>query len=188
VGASVLDVACGYGRWCGLIRSNYWEAGLDSPPAVDGFDAFGPNVELCREHGCYRRVWQQTLPDEIDGTWDTVLASEFIEHVRPDDVATVVAQLEACARRRIIFSTPNWEYMRGGEETKVGFNAFEAHHSYVPRSFFRERGYRIIGAGFGNPKKLIVKVGHRLGLAPHLHSLTRAIPPLAELTIAVKDV
>jgi hypothetical protein len=37
---TVLDVACGYGRWGCLIRSNFWEAGLSRPPDVDGMDAF----------------------------------------------------------------------------------------------------------------------------------------------------
>src|SRR5438552_1358311 len=80
VGESVLDVACGYGRWCHLIQSNYWEAGLSQPPVVDGFDAFEPNVAHCRRSGCYRKLWQQTLPSALDGTWDTVLACEVIEH------------------------------------------------------------------------------------------------------------
>ena len=32
IGESVLDVGCGYGRWGNLIQSNFWEAGLSSPP------------------------------------------------------------------------------------------------------------------------------------------------------------
>jgi hypothetical protein len=38
---------CGLGRLAGLIESNYWEAGLTAAPAVDGFDAFEPNIEHC---------------------------------------------------------------------------------------------------------------------------------------------
>ena len=67
VGDSVLDVGCGYGRWGGLIRSNFWEAGLTRPPVVDGFDAFVPNVALSESTGTYRRVWHQRLPGAIDG-------------------------------------------------------------------------------------------------------------------------
>ena len=56
VGETVLDVACGYGRWGNLIQSNFWEAGLNKPPEVDGFDGFLPNVEFCSNKNCYRKV------------------------------------------------------------------------------------------------------------------------------------
>jgi hypothetical protein len=42
VGETVLDSACGYGRWGNLIQSNFWEAGLSEYPKIDGFDAFCP--------------------------------------------------------------------------------------------------------------------------------------------------
>jgi SAM-dependent methyltransferase len=73
VGETVLDAGCGLGRWGALIETNYWEARLPQPPAVDGFDAFEPNVRRCRERGAYRRVWQQKMPSPLTGSWDTVL-------------------------------------------------------------------------------------------------------------------
>jgi SAM-dependent methyltransferase len=187
VGRTVLDVGCGYGRWCHLIQSNFWEAGLERPPEVDGFDAFAENVEYCRRHGCYRRVWQQRLPSELDGRWDTVLACEVIEHVPQADVPEVIAILERAAQKRIIFSTPNFPAYRGGGDTVVGFNEYEAHLSYVPQKMFRERGYRLRGAGFGKPSNPLVRLGKRLRLSATLHSLPRAIPRLGETTVAVKD-
>ena len=187
VGETVLDVACGYGRWCHLIQSNYWEAGLTAPPLVDGFDAFEPNVEHCRRAGCYRKVWQQTLPSLLEGSWDTVLACEVIEHLPEHEVTAVVDLLEHAARRRIIFTTPNFPAFRGGVDTQLGHNSFDAHLSYVPRSFFRSRGYRLRGAGWGNPTNPLVRITSRMRLAPSLHSVPRAFPALGESVVAVKD-
>ena len=112
IGETVLDVGCGYGRWGGLIRSNFWEAGLATPPFVDGLDAFEPNVSLCVSSGNYRRVWLQQLPGPIDGRWDTVLASEIIEHMEQRDVPAVLDTLEGAAKKRVIITTPNAEYNR----------------------------------------------------------------------------
>src|SRR5438445_9529249 len=101
VGETVLDAGSGYGRWCHLIQSNYWEAGLAHPPIVDGFDAFGANVDHCRRSGCYRNVWKQDLPSRLEGEWDTVLACEMIEHVAEELVEAALDELERVARIRI---------------------------------------------------------------------------------------
>jgi 2-polyprenyl-3-methyl-5-hydroxy-6-metoxy-1,4-benzoquinol methylase len=119
VGESVLDVGCGLGRWGALIETNYWEARLPAPPAVDGCDAFAPNVERCRERGVYRSVWLQTMPSPLDGIWDTVLACELVEHVPQARVDELFDLLEAAAARRVIVSTPNSPCFREGSETAV---------------------------------------------------------------------
>jgi 2-polyprenyl-3-methyl-5-hydroxy-6-metoxy-1,4-benzoquinol methylase len=186
-GSTVLDAGCGYGRWCHLLRSNYWEAGMTEPPLVDGFDAFAPNVELCRSSGGYRRVWQQELPSRIDGEWDTVLACEIIEHLPPEVVASTLEELERVARKRIVVTTPNAPALRGGLMTAVGFNPFEAHLSHAAANVFKERGYRVIGAGWGRPGAPIVRLGYRLGLAPALQSVPRILPRLGETLVAVRD-
>jgi SAM-dependent methyltransferase len=187
VGGTVLDAGCGYGRWGHLIRTNYWEAGLPAAPAVDGFDAFAPNVEICRRGGAYRRVWQQEMPAPLDGSWDTVLACELLEHLPQETVAETVAVLERAAARRVVFTTPSAPDLRPGLEQEGGFNEFEAHRSHVPRSFFRERGYRVLGAGLGRhtaPGRALT----RLRAAPTLQSATRLVPALAAAIVAYKDV
>lgn len=187
VGATVLDAGCGLGRWGHLIQSNFWEAGLDRAPAIDGFDAFAGNVERCRASGAYRTVWQEQLPARLDGEWDTVLACELIEHLPEDAVDAVLDELERVARRRIVVTTPTTRELRGGSETAVGFNEFEAHLSFVSADAFRRRGYRLRGAGWGNPSSRIVRVGQRLRLAPTLHSVTRPFPGLGATLVATKD-
>lgn len=190
VGETVLDVGCGYGRWCNLIVSNFWEANLSKPPQVDGFDAFDANVDYCRKRNGYRHVWQQAMPSPLNDKWDTVLACEVIEHVRQDAVERVIGILENATRRRIIVTTPNWPYFRTGGDTMVGYNDHEAHLSYVPRSFFRQRGYTLMGAGFGNPKSFSSRVVRRLfsPWAPALESLPRVVPSWGQSLVAYKDI
>jgi 2-polyprenyl-3-methyl-5-hydroxy-6-metoxy-1,4-benzoquinol methylase len=188
VGNSVLDAGCGVGRWGSLIESNYWEAGLESPPVVDGCDAFKPNVEHCRQRGTYGRVWEQTMPSPLDGTWDTVLACELIEHVPQERVTETLDILEAAAVSRIIVSTPNSPLYRPGHETPFGFNDWEAHVSYVPRSALVARGYRIYGAGFGRYNSRLALRAKRWHVRRSLTSLPYRIPAIAETIVAVKDV
>jgi 2-polyprenyl-3-methyl-5-hydroxy-6-metoxy-1,4-benzoquinol methylase len=187
VGETVLDAGCGLGRWGALVESNYWEAGLEAAPAVDGFDAFEANVEHCRRRGTYRRVWQQTLPSPLEGTWDTVLAIELVEHVAEDHLAHVLDTLEGTARRRIVVSTPNSLLLRPGSDTPVGFNPYEAHLSYAPRKVFEQRGYRVRGAGFGRYNSRLARTAKRLGVRSSLTSLPRRLPAIAETIVAVKD-
>jgi SAM-dependent methyltransferase len=91
-GETVLDAGCGYGRWAALIGSNFWEAGLERPPAVDGFDAFEPNVDHCRASGKYRRLWVQRMPEPLDGECDTTLGAGML--YRPSRLTRAVRRLQ----------------------------------------------------------------------------------------------
>jgi SAM-dependent methyltransferase len=157
-GKSVLDAGCGYGRWASLIHSNFWEAGMKKPPVVDGFDAFLPNVNFCSKTSFYRKVWQQKLPSEIKGKWDTVLAVEIIEHIPQRDVSKTLDALEKAAKKRVIISTPNFPAYREGSNTKLGFNKYEAHLSHMPARFLKKRGYKILSVGMVNPDLWLVKL------------------------------
>lgn len=182
-GETVLDVGCGYGRWGALIRHNYWEAGLQEPPAVDGVDGFEPNIEAVRQGGYYRHAWHQLLPGTLDGSWDTVLACEIVEHLPDDAIGSVLDELERVARQRVIVSTPNGPAFRPGRDTPDGFNELEAHRSYVPRSVLRRRGYRILGVGFGPPGSRL----EHFRLGRDLASLSLHLPVFAASYVAYKD-
>ena len=187
-GSTVLDAACGLGRWGNLIRTNYWEAGIDCP-TIDGFDAFEPNVRICQATQCYRKVWQHRLPNPIDGKWDTVVACEIIEHLSEQDARRAVEMLEKVAARRIIFTTPNFVYLRGVRETADGFNPDEAHLSHIPRSWFKNRGYKISGAGWGNPESSLVRLlgGLRVRGVRALSGFPQIFPSLGYVYVAHKD-
>ena len=156
---------------------------------MDGLDAFAPNVRLCESAGTYRRVWEQRLPGPIDGRWDTVLASEVIEHVPQADVEPLLDTFERIATRRVIITTPNFPYFREGGETIVGYNEFEAHHAYVTQAFLRRRGYQVVGAGFCNPQSWLFRGLRKLRVPGRqgLDSLPLAFPSLGHTTVAWKD-
>ncbi len=194
-GSSILDAACGFGRWGCLLRTNYFEFGLSTPPTVDGFDAFEPNVQHARQLTVYRDVWVATLPCKLPrGKYSTILASELIEHLPLETINSSLDEFEAAATERVILTTPNCECLREGSETFSGYNEYDAHVSFVSRRQLRSRGYKIVGAGFGNPQTVSARiVGKCLSLlgvrdTSSFESLTKHLPSLAHTIVAYKDV
>jgi 2-polyprenyl-3-methyl-5-hydroxy-6-metoxy-1,4-benzoquinol methylase len=189
-GDSVLDVGCGLGKWGVLLRANWYDGQMGGPPHVDGIDAFKPMVDVCASSGTYASVWQQELPASIDGQWDTVLASEVIEHIPQGDVDSVLIELERVAKLRVILTTPNWPAFRPGIETSVGYSEHEAHLSYVSRSEFSARGYstQVYGLGAKPLGRIAARCIRRPGIRHLLSGLPRLVPGLGDEVVAWKDV
>jgi len=187
-GETVLDVGCGWGRWGSLLSTNYWEANLKKAPIIDGIDVFSENVERCKKLFYYNNVEQKQIPCKLNQKWDTILACEIIEHIPQKKVFETIELLENSAKKRIIFSTPNWPYIRdqGGSN-----NPYEAHLSYIPKEEFIKRGYKILGAGFGNPdSRIVMKLLKYFGpkLKQNLQSLSRIFTSWGIAIVAYKDI
>ncbi|GEM_PF-1532522 len=191
-GKEILDVASGFGRWGCLMATNYFEWGLDNPPQVDAIDGCLDNVKRCQNLGVYRNVTHGMLPLDLGiKKYDTVLASEIIEHLPESSVDEFFCQIEKVARQRVIISTPNWPNFRQGHSE----NSLEAHLCYVSQKALRKRHYQILGAGFGNPRSIPCKIiwrlhkisGNRIINFEKFESLSRIFPDMAHTTVAFKD-
>ena len=193
-GSKILDVACGWGRWGALMRSNYFEWGLTDLPEVTGVDGDETCCAHARSLGVYSEVWHRILPCELpEKGFDTVLASEVIEHLRLDQIGPFLSSLQKAARKRVIVTTPNFKCLRGGSRTPLGFNPLDAHLSYVSIKYLQERGFSVHGAGFGNRTYLRTRVVARafglFGLSPCwlLNGFSYYWPKLAQSLVAYRD-
>ena len=192
-GKHILDVACGFGRWGCLMRTNFFEWGLNEFPIVDGIDGDKECVEHCRELGVYREVKHALLPIPMPPrSYDTVLASEVIEHFSMDEIISFLDHCEKTARYRVIITTPNFVCIRGGSYSPLGFNELDHHQCYVSQDYLKQRGYKILGAGFNASRVLWMKCILRLMKLLRINSyscflgLSLNIPALAHTTIAYK--
>ena len=75
-------------------------------------------------------------------------------------------------------------------DTRVGFNAYEAGLCSVSRRQLERRGYRLTGAGFGNPESRWGRLGTRMRIPPQhvLESIPRLFPRLSRRVVAYMDV
>jgi hypothetical protein len=190
----ILDIGCGLGHWGFLLQTNYWECGFAHPPICDGADASENNVKFCHDLGVYREVSCQVFPVKIPyEKYKTIVASEVIEHMSYDQAMLFLDTLEESGAKRIIITTPNFEELHPGLHTCLGFNKYEAHESYIPRKVFRQRGYKIQGAGMSSHAGFAAKIlkGGMYLVKQHKSPLLSGIgyhfPFMAHTTIAYKD-
>jgi len=156
-GTTVLDLGCGFGHWGHLLRTHYHSDAPALAARVTGVDIHDGNVAFCRSTGVYHALECADaltfLARQPAAAFDTVIATELIEHLPKADGERLLAELARVAARVSVLSTPNWDYLRPGAATMTGWNAHEAHLSSWTAGELRRRGFTVRG------------VGHKAGMA-----------------------
>ena len=197
-GPKILDVGCGFGKWGYLCTSNYWQT--DSPikgarPEIVGCDGYEPNVDMCRNNGCYREVLQivvPPLPFESE-SFDTVLLIELVEHLPENKALALIQEAKRVARDRVILSTPNYLDLREETSTITGRNPLDAHLSYIDRGQLRDLGFQLYGSGWTPGSRYLRGALRRVGmqdwydnqLRHTLSSLSYGLPMVADNVIGL---
>lgn len=153
-GKEILDVGCAKGKWGFLLRTNWWRtkngSGHEEPKLLIGVDLFTPFLRKAKYHRIYDDVIRcsaSALPFKTN-SFDTVIASEVIEHMDRTSGKLLLAETERVARRVVIITTPNILRRREGLLTSEGFNPYERHETKWSIHDLQNKEYKVYGIGF----------------------------------------
>lgn len=171
VGRTVADIGAGSGLQAAALRAHF---GSSEAYRLEGIDApklwaveFSPKaVAALKRKAIYDKVLRAStanlpLPD---GSVDTVLSLECLEHLPAAQVPQALAELRRVARRRVIITTPWPEEVTvptwlgpemlaaAADKVPLGLSEFRDLAGYVHRSSLDPRS--MVAAGFRNPLKL----------------------------------
>ncbi|MFQ3599201.1 MAG: class I SAM-dependent methyltransferase [Chloroherpetonaceae bacterium] len=136
-GESLLDVGCGSNS---PIR--FFSKKLKYAVGVDGFL---PSIEKSRANQIHHDYKQANLM-EIDSvfepkSFDTVLASDVIEHFEKADGLKLLEKMEKVARKKVIVFTPNGFQPQGEFEN----NPYQLHRSGWTVKEMQSLGFKVVG-------------------------------------------
>lgn len=155
-GRTVLDLGCGFGHWGHLLRTHYHSDEPAREARVTGVDIHRGNVDFCASTGVYDALACADALDFLSRQpargFDTIIATELIEHLPKDAGRRLLAETARVAAEVTILSTPNWEYLRPGAMTMTGYNEHEHHVSSWTAAELEHHGFAVRG------------VGHKVGL------------------------
>lgn len=153
-GDTILDVACGRGKWGHLLRVNWWctqkGRGDAEPKRLIGVDIFLSFLKKVKYHRIYDDVLlchASYLPFK-KGSFDVVLASEILEHMEKREGWLLLEEVERVGKKTVIVTTPHFVRKRGGLPTPEGFNPYERHVSRWSIKELLSLGYQVFGTGF----------------------------------------
>jgi hypothetical protein len=112
---------------------------------VTGIDAFQPSIDRSCAAGIHHEYKLMDVMDITkeyqDKSFDVVLASDVIEHLRKEDGLRLVDMMERLARKKVIIFTPNGFLKQGA----VDGNNYQIHLSGWEVEEMRALGYRVRG-------------------------------------------
>ncbi len=136
-GGSLLDVGCGWTSPIGQFSQAVEQSvGVDGhAPAIERSRALGIHTDYvhCDVLGILEKFGEKSF--------DIVLANDLIEHLEKPQGESLIAQMEAIARRRVVIFTPNGFLYQGEYDN----NLHQVHRSGWTAAEMRGRGYRVQG-------------------------------------------
>ena len=186
---TVLDVGCGDGSFMALLNK-------DKKFEVTGIDAYKSYLAKAKKTGVYKKLILgdvRKLPFK-EKSFDIVLCSQVIEHLKKEEGEELIRDLEKTAKRQVIVATTvgffPYEPFEGKDE-----NPLQVHQSGWEPKEFEKRGYKVYGqgAGFVYGRKRIVRPLPQLlqipffGLSYCLSPLFYFFPKHAAHMICVKN-
>jgi ubiquinone/menaquinone biosynthesis C-methylase UbiE len=129
---SLLDVGCGKGAFLRWVCDNDIVSG--NVAAVDF--AAQPNIPDSVD---FKTAAAHDLPWE-DNSFDYVTAFDVLEHIAPEDVDAVLAELSRVASRGMIFTIAHFR------SRKLGPNGEEVHLTVKPEPWWLSRIEKVTGA------------------------------------------
>lgn len=175
-GSTVLDVACGGGKWGHLIDISH-----KSSSFMVGVDVWVPQLVSVSK----KRIYDDVVLCDVrflplrDSCFETVLACEVIEHLDKSEGEVLLKELERVCNNRIIVSTPNIVF----DQDEVDGNPFQVHKSRWGTRDFRRRGFKVRGVGFG-----LFGQGTPSFMIMGFSFLSYFFPQISYLLLAVKEV
>jgi GT2 family glycosyltransferase/ubiquinone/menaquinone biosynthesis C-methylase UbiE len=163
---TVLDVGCGHGQFMNQINDQ-------RQFVITGVEYFEEYIQAAKQTGAYREVHKLDIL-EIDyppHTFDAVVLSQVIEHLKTDEALALLKKIEQIAVKKVIIATPNGAY----EQHEYDNNPLQKHQSsWVPKQF-TQLGYKVYGQGWK-----VIYADHGLYNSPLRH-----IPGLKYLLFAI---
>ncbi len=145
--SSVIDVACGSGIYGAALAAR--------ADAVDAIDLDPELTRVAGDRACYRAVFTGPV-DELSsfdaGAYDVGFCSEFLEHVRSEELDAVVDAIEHVVSRRLVITVPN---PRSPHFRQDPTHVLEYRVTTLARRL-NERGtfdYRLLPLGFADQHK-----------------------------------
>jgi len=152
-GYTIIDLACGWGKWGSLIRTNWFctavGEGETQPDYLLGVDIFLPTLTRVKNHKIYDDVINcdiSALPIR-DNSLDVVIASEVIEHLQVPKGLELLNESERISKKTIILITPIYPGKRGAALLPEGLNPYEQHVTRWGIGFLKSMGYTVMGIG-----------------------------------------
>lgn len=137
-GTTILDVACGDGRFMSMINSQ-------RKYRVTGYDIFSPYLKKAAATGVYSKIVRgniRRLPFRPK-QFDICFCSQAIEHLTKNQGFALIDRLEKIAKKRVVFITPAGEL----PQDPYDGNIYQKHLSTWTAADFTARGYKVAGQG-----------------------------------------